>query len=154
MVKPVGLYREDVDNLLANPDFQNYKSMPYSRLMDYLDQIDSKVHEAREQGKLYALEKFQRVDDLRNAIIDQFTKEFPGIGEKLGQFPKPTNPLEMNFAPKLVAYQLNLENVANELDNYKPAGLIKQTITDPINGTAAGKQADLVDSAYQESSKI
>ena len=143
--KAGGTFREDVNNLLANPDFQNYKAMPYGRLMDYLDQIDSKVHEARAQGKIYAEEKFDTVDKARTAILYQIQDNFPAVKEQVSQFPKPTNLLETNFIPKLVAYQLNIENVANEIDNYKADGLIKHLVTDPINGEAAGKQAELVD---------
>lgn len=143
--KAGGTYQDDVNKLISSPAFQNYKQMKFSDLMDYIDQIDQRVHEAREQGKLYAQEAFKTVDDARTAILYQIDKEFPDVREQVSQFPKPKNPLEINFVPKLVAYQLNIENVANEIDNYKPNGLIKKLITDPINGESAAKQAELVD---------
>lgn len=129
--KAGGTYRKDVNALLANPEFQNYKAMPYGRLMDYLDQIDSKVHEAREQGKLYALEKFQKLDDYRTGIIEQLAKDF-NLGEKEMGFPKPRLTNEKPFLPETQAALTRMEFLFDHYDNWKPMGLAKQGFSDPI----------------------
>lgn len=135
-------YREDVNNLLANPEFQNYKAMPYGRLMDYLDQIDSKVHEAREQGKLYALEKFQKLDDYRTGIIEQLAKDF-NLGEKEMGFPKPRLTDEIPLLPETQAHLTRMEFYFDHLDKRKPMGLAKQGFSDP-QAVSRGHEGDLV----------
>lgn len=127
--KAGGTYREDVNALL--PELQNYKTMPYGRLMDYLDQIDSKVHEAREQGKLYALEKFQKLDDYRTGIIEQLAKDF-NLGEKEMGFPKPRLTNEKPFFPETQAALTRMEFLFDHYDNWKPMGLAKQGFSDPV----------------------
>lgn len=127
--KAGGTYREDVNALL--PELQNYKTMPYGRLMDYLDQIDSKVHEAREQGKLYALEKFQKLDDYRTGIIEQLAKDF-NLGEKEMGFPKPRLTNEKPFFPETQATLTRMEFLFDHYDNWKPMGLAKQGFSDPV----------------------
>lgn len=145
-------YREDVNALLSNPAFENYKAMPYSKLMDYLNQIESKVHEAREQGKLYALEKFTLMDDYRTAFIEQMAKDFK-LGENELGFPKPRLTSEKPFLPATQASLTRMEFLFDHYDNWKPTGLAKQGFSDPV-AIARGHEGDLIQKHLFEIPKV
>lgn len=139
--KAGGTYRDDVNKLLTDSTFQNYKTMPYNVLMNHLEQIDSKIHETREQGKVYALANFTRVDDYRTGIIGQIGEDFKLTENELG-FPKPRLTNETPFLPSTQAHLTRMEFYFDHLDNWKPNGLAKQGFSDPM-AVSRGHEGDL-----------
>lgn len=139
--KAEGTYREDVNRLLADPAFQNYKQMSYRDLNDHLNAIDTTIHEARQQGKVHALENFTRVDDYRTGLIEQIGKDFNLTENELG-YPKPKLTKETPFLPSTQAHLTRMEFYFDHLDKWKPMGLAKQGFSDPM-AVARGKEGDL-----------
>lgn len=153
--KAGGTYREDVNRLLNDPAFQDYKAIPFKDLLDHINEIDSKVYEAREQGKLYAMEKFTKLDDYRTGFIEQLAKDHNLTENEVG-YPKPKISNETPFLPSAQAHLTRMEFYFDGLDKWKPNGLAKEGFSDPMaaarahEGDLSQRQIDMLDKMVSE----